>query len=79
MIETKQDGARMLLVGYDKDVAVMTKEGKPLLDKKGNQVYDESKRITGLIPYLQRTAELHRPETLAIIGKIFAPMPIICS
>jgi hypothetical protein len=49
MIETKQDGARMLLVGYDKDVAVMTKEGKPLLDKKGNQVYDESKRITGLI------------------------------
>ena len=79
MIETKQDGARMLLVGYDKDVAVMTKEGKPLLDKKGNQVYDESKRITGLIPYLQRTAELHRPETPAIIGKIFAPMPIICS
>ena len=49
MIETKQDGARMLLVGYDKDLAVMTKEGKPLLDKKGNQVYDESKRITGLI------------------------------
>ncbi len=62
------------LVGYDKDVAVMTKEGKPLLDKKGNQVYDESKRIVGLIPYLQRTAELHRPETLAIIGKILAPL-----
>ena len=62
------------LVGYDKDVAVMTKEGKPLLDKKGNQVYDESKRIVGLIPYLQHTAELHRPETLAIIGKILAPL-----
>ena len=62
------------LVGYDRDVAVKTKDGKPLLDKKGNPVYDETKRILGLIPYLQRTAELHRPETLAIIGKILAPL-----
>ena len=47
---------------------------KPLLDKEGHPVYDETKRITRLIPYLRRTAELHRPETLAIVGKILAPL-----
>jgi len=54
------------LVGYDADVRTK--------DKDGNEVIDESKRILGFIPYLRRTAELHRPETLAIIGKILAPM-----
>ena len=33
-----------------------------MLDKNGNPIYDETKRIAGLIPYLQRTAELHRPD-----------------
>ena len=60
------------LVGYDKDVIIRDKNGKPLYDVAGNPLMDETKRITGLIPYLQRTAELHRPETLAIIGKILA-------
>ena len=45
-----------------------------MLDRNGNPIYDETKRIAGLIPYLQRTAELHRPETLAIIGKILQPL-----
>jgi hypothetical protein len=44
------------LVGYDRDVYTFSKNAK------GERVVkaDESKRIKGLIPYLRRTAELHR-------------------
>ena len=44
-----------------------------ILDENGCPFIDESKRITGLVPYLQRTCELHRKEIGAIIGKIIAP------
>ena len=38
-------------------------------------IIDRGKRLKpSKPPYLQRTAELHRPETLAIIGKILAPL-----
>ena len=62
------------LVGYDKDVIIRDKNGKPVINESGNPATDETKRIQGLIPYLQRTAELHRPEALAILGKILAPL-----
>ena len=52
-------------VGYDRGVYYK--------DKEGNIQVDESKRVQGLIPYIQRTAELHRKEMAAILGKIVTP------
>ena len=53
-------------VGYDRDVWTTDKAKK-------TQKADEDQRIKGLIPYLERTAELHRKEMLAVLGKIVTP------
>lgn len=57
------------LVGYDREVFTYTSTKKGTLIPK----VDESKRVLGLIPYLKRTAELHRKEMIAILGKIVTP------
>lgn len=56
------------LVGYDRDVYRRERR-----DGKWVDVVDETKRIEGLVPYIRRTVELHRKETLAILGKIVTP------
>jgi hypothetical protein len=55
-------------VGYDRDVYTRKKKNGTWLIEA-----DESKRIKGLEPYLRRTAELHRKEMAAILGKIVTP------
>lgn len=60
-------------VGYDRDVysrvEVRGEDGK----KRWVDNFDETKRVKGLIPYLQRTAEIHRDKMIAVLGKIVTP------